>query len=71
MDLRLIVLKSGGKTYRALTNDMDPSHLSAEDIVALYPMRWTVERLFFQLKVVLNLRLRRGLDASKCVQLIP
>ena len=56
MDLRLILLKSGGKTYRALTNDMDPSHLSAEDIVALYPVRWTVERLFFQLKVVLNLK---------------
>jgi hypothetical protein len=30
--------------------------LSAEDIIALYPKRWRVERMFYDLKVVLNLQ---------------
>ena len=54
-ELRLIRLKAGGKTYEAFTNDMDPKHLTAEDIVKLYPVRWQIERLFYDLKVVLKL----------------
>ena len=39
-----------------MTNVLDPKRLNALDVVALYPLRWTVERLFFDLKVVLNLK---------------
>jgi hypothetical protein len=53
--LRLIRLTKGGNIYEALTNVLDPKQLSAQDVVDLYPKRWTVERLFFDLKVVLNL----------------
>jgi hypothetical protein len=55
LELRLIRFKNGGKTYEALTNVLDPKRLSAEDILALYPRRWCVERLFYDLKVVLKL----------------
>jgi hypothetical protein len=55
MELRLIRLKAGGKTYEAFTSVMDTERLPAEDIVTLYPLRWRVERLFFDLKVVLKL----------------
>ena len=45
-----------GRTVRAvLTNVLDPARLSAAEALALYPRRWTVERLFFDLKEVLNL----------------
>lgn len=45
-----------GKTVREiLTNVLDPKRLSAEEALALYPKRWSVERLFFDLKEVLNL----------------
>ena len=53
--LRLIRLTKGKEVYEALTNALDPKQLSAQDVVDLYPLRWTVERLFFDLKVVLNL----------------
>lgn len=53
--LRLIRLTKGREVYEALTNVLDPKRLSSQDIVDLYPLRWTVERLFFDLKVVLNL----------------
>ena len=55
MKLRLIRLMVGGKTYEAFTNVLDSERLTAEDSVTLYPMRWRVERLFFDLKVVLKL----------------
>lgn len=55
IQLRLIRLERGGKTYEALTSDLDPNHLSADEVVQLYPVRWKVERLFFELKDVLNL----------------
>ena len=38
-----------------LTNVLDPARLSAAEALALYPRRWSVERLFFDLKEVLNL----------------
>jgi hypothetical protein len=53
--LRLIRLTKGKGVYEVLTNVLDPKQLSAQDVVDLYPLRWTVERLFFDLKVVLNL----------------
>lgn len=56
IELRLVVLKTNGKTYEAVTNVLDASRLTAEDITKLYPQRWQIERLFFDLKVVLNLK---------------
>lgn len=56
IEVRLIRLTTGRKTYRAMTSFLDPSKLSAEDVLALYPLRWQIERLFFTLKVVLNLK---------------
>ena len=55
VELRLVVLQKDGETYEAMTNDLNPEHLSAKDIVQLYPWRWKIERLFFDLKEVLNL----------------
>jgi hypothetical protein len=55
IELRLVTLMHGKETYEAMTSDLDPDHLSAKDIVDLYPKRWQVERLFFDLKEVLNL----------------
>lgn len=55
IELRLIRLKVEGKTHEALTNATDTKLLRAEDVVRLYPLRWRVERLFFDLKVVLKL----------------
>ena len=55
VELRLVVLKRKGETYEAMTNNLDPEHLSTKDIVLLYPWRWKIERLFFDLKEVLNL----------------
>jgi hypothetical protein len=56
VELRMIVLKKQRTTYEAITNVLDPKKLSARDVIALYPLRWTVERLFYDLKVVLNLK---------------
>lgn len=54
--LRLIVWKKKGeKTRKLLTNILDPGKLTAEEALALYPLRWQVERLFNDLKTVLNL----------------
>jgi len=55
LELRLIKLKAEGKTYEAFTNVTETKLLSAEDVVTLYPLRWRVERLFYDLKVVLKL----------------
>jgi Transposase DDE domain len=55
LSLRLIRLREGGKTYEALTNVLEPERLSAQDAVALYPRRWAIERLFYDLKVVLRI----------------
>jgi hypothetical protein len=56
VEVRLIRLKAHRKTHEAMTNVLDPEILSAETIVDLYPLRWQVERLFYALKVVLNLK---------------
>lgn len=56
IDLRMIVLKKKRTVYEAVTNVLNRKKLSALDVIALYPLRWTVERLFYDLKVVLNLK---------------
>lgn len=53
--LRLIRKTEKGKLHELLTTVMDPEQLSAEEAMALYPRRWNVERMFFDLKEVLNL----------------
>lgn len=53
--LRLIEWKKGKKTLRLLTNVLDPKMLPAEAAIALYGRRWSVERMFYDLKEVLNL----------------
>ncbi len=53
--LRLIKINREGKVRSALTNALDPKRLTAIEVVQLYPKRWQVERLFFDLKEVLNL----------------
>jgi len=56
IELRLLGLqKKNGETYEAMTSDLDPEHLSVKDVVQLYPWRWKIERLLFDLKEVLNL----------------
>jgi hypothetical protein len=52
---RLIRLTKEEKTYEFITNVLDPERLSASEIVDLYEDRWSVERMFFDLKEVLNL----------------
>jgi len=56
IQLRLIILRKGKKIYEAVTNVLDTKRLTAADIVLLYPLRWRIERLFFDLKEVLNLK---------------
>lgn len=56
VDVRLIRLTRDEKTYDVVTSVLDPDRLSAMDVATLYPLRWRVERLFHQLKVVLNLK---------------
>jgi hypothetical protein len=53
--LRLIRFKSGRTVHELLSNVLDPKRLSAEEALDLYPARWTVERMYFDLKVVVNL----------------
>jgi hypothetical protein len=53
--LRFIRWRRGGTRYELLTNVLAPGRVSAEDALDLYPHRWGVERMFFDLKEVLNL----------------
>ncbi len=53
--LRYIRWQRGATVRAVLTNILDPTRLSAPEALALYPRRWSVERLFFDLKEVLNL----------------
>lgn len=53
--LRYIQWRRGRTVHAVLTNVLDPRRLSAGEALALYPQRWTIERLFFDLKEVLNL----------------
>ena len=53
--LRYIRWRRGGTCYEVLTNVVVPTRLRAEEALDLYPYRWSVERMFFDLKEVLNL----------------
>jgi hypothetical protein len=53
--LRCVRWRKGGKTLELFTNVLDPSRLSAEEAMRLYRQRWKVERLFYDLKEVLDL----------------
>ena len=54
--LRYIRWRRGGTRYELLTNVLAPMRLSAVEALALYPYRWRIERMYFDLKEVLNLR---------------
>lgn len=53
--LRHIRWRHAGLRYEILTNVLSPTQLAAEEALALYPFRWSIERMFFDLKEVLNL----------------
>jgi len=53
--LRFIRWRRGGTHDEVLTNVLAPGRLSAEEALDLYPHRWGVERMFVDLKEVLNL----------------
>jgi hypothetical protein len=53
--LRHIRWRRGGTRYEVLTNVLAPDRLSAEEALDLYPYRWGIERMFYDLKEVLNL----------------
>jgi hypothetical protein len=53
--LRYIRWRRGATVHALLTSVLDPRRLAAVDALALYPRRWSIERLFFDLKEVLNL----------------
>lgn len=53
--LRLIRWKSGRTVHELLTNVLDSERLTAEEAMDLYPWRWRIERMFYDLKEVLNL----------------
>jgi len=53
--LRYIRWRCGRTQHALLTNVLDPTRLRAEEALALYPYRWRIERMFFDLKEVLNL----------------
>lgn len=53
--LRLIRYRHGTRLLEVFTNVLDTEKLPAERVVELYGQRWSVERMFFDLKEVLNL----------------
>ena len=54
--LRLICLRQGKVQRDLLTSVLDPQMLTAQEALSLYPFRWQIERVFFDLKETLNLR---------------
>lgn len=55
--VRLIELTVGGRTYRYLTNVLDPRVLPAAEVAELYRRRWDIERAFDLIKTELHLQL--------------
>jgi hypothetical protein len=53
--LRWLRWRKGRESLEMVTNCLEPEQLSIRDALSLYPWRWKVERLFFDLKEVLNL----------------
>lgn len=54
-EVRLIRCQRGRRCLELVTTVLDPQQLGAQEALALYGLRWGVERLFFELKEVLNL----------------
>jgi len=55
LTLRLIRSRGQGRRVDVLTNVLEPTRLSPEEALALYRLRWSVERLFLDLKETLDL----------------
>ena len=55
LTLRWIRYRCQGFSRDLITTVLDPHQLTAEEALELYPWRWSIERLFFDLKEVLNL----------------
>jgi Transposase DDE domain len=55
--VRLVQVRCGGVCYRYVSNVLEPSVLSAAQIVQLYSRRWDIELAFRALKEHLGLRL--------------
>lgn len=53
--LRMICFRKGKLRRDLLTSVLDPQMLTAEEALSLYPLRWKIERVFFDLKETLNL----------------
>ena len=53
--LRLIRYRGPGRHLDLLTNILDPKKLPAQEAVKLYGLRWSIERMFLDLKETLNL----------------
>jgi hypothetical protein len=53
--LRWLRWRKGRERWELLTNVLVPEPLSVMEALSLYPWRWKVERVFFDLKEVLNL----------------
>lgn len=53
--VRLIEVLARGTTYRYLTNELDPTRLPAEMVIALYAHRWRIEDAFAAVKRLLGL----------------
>jgi len=55
LTLRLIRYRGPARRLDVLTNVLDPRRLSPAEALALYRLRWSVERLFLDLKETLDL----------------
>ena len=53
--LRMICFRQGKVQRDLLTSVLDPKMLTAKEALGLYPLRWQIERVFFDLKETLNL----------------
>lgn len=53
--LRYIRWRRGATARAMLTNVLDPARLPAAEVLTLYPHRWAVKRVLFDLKEMLNL----------------
>lgn len=49
------VYKGAVRTLTLVTTVLDPTRLSAEQLAALYGLRWTIERMFLTMKATLHL----------------
>lgn len=53
--LRWLRWRKGRQSLEMLTNVLEPKQLSIREALSLFPWRWKVERVFFDLKEVLHL----------------